>query len=554
VARACVDFMTAYVRNSNVKAGYYFLWLLKEVTGCAYDIPEKEIFNGSTVPDVLSQFFASNGEIKNPIKLVEIFQYQEAWNDRPLCLSLNSNNLTFFENIVAKLLQEVPIDNWPGKRTVIINFLKIYNHNERLAIAKDLVKSEDTTTSKIGEHLQEALLSSSLNEAIPHFYALQELLGRFDCTIAHSAFGKLFVEFQKNKAFFPNDPAFIKRLNFNEMEKVFVHDSLMIGVYDIQTTFLDKQVSSYLIAYDKNTEKMIWGIPLNPGLTHLIWGPERSRYCARQVGNQIALQFLGEKKVYFINPNTGAFDFTIELPEALEGEYNDLYISKNGFIYQDVERGADTFLIGGKIENQQWSPLFEFPRPSGDFLLLSTHCGIREDFEETLVLFSPKGKQIVIESCIDAIAQDDKLYCLVRDGDKCLLTVRTLKEDDEVVSEIEKSIEIDRKKVSFGKLCQNGKIVLFSDNSPDFIDSGKSPIFIDLATQNITYCEREFHSNTQFVIDADLSEVWAWDEESKKIWKVSRDNITLMGVSEIHENSLLLDVDENFLYLADIYC
>lgn len=84
--------------------------------------------------------------------------------------------------------------------------------------------------------------------------------------------------------------------------------------------------------------------------------------------------------------------------------------------------------------------------------------------------------------------------------------------------------------------------MLFSDNSPIFFNSEKSPLFIDLETQNITYCDYKLYSSTQFVVNVDLSEIWTWGKKSKQIWKISEDNITLMGILETYGNRLLTTI------------
>lgn len=348
------------------------------------------------------------------------------------------------------------------------------------------------------------------------------------------------------------------------MRKVFIHGSLMMGVYDARTTYGGKGVPPHLLAYDMNTEKMVWGIPLTPlsledpslntNATPMTFGIPRmgpAGYSLKRVGELLSLQFAGEKTLLFIHPETGEFDSSLELPEASTDRYNCLHISPKGFGYQMVHKDRDRILIGGRIIDKRWNSSFEAKTPGGLFRPFSTHCGFQQDFEDRLVLFGPTGDQITIEDCMTAEAQDDKLYSIEKDPvdkDKCLLKVRTLKGDSEVVSGVEKSIPLNLKNASFGKICQNGQLVLFSGRFSD-----TSPIFVDLHRQEVTYSQHKFPSYAKHVINPDLGELWTWDQISHKIWKISSTSITLMGSMESGRGTTLLHADKaDRLYFVDI--
>jgi len=216
-----------------------------------------------------------------------------------------------------------------------------------------------------------------------------------------------------------------------------------------------------------------------------------------------------------------------------------------------VHKDRDRILIGGGIIDKGWNSSFEAQTPSGLFRPFSTHCGFQQDFEDRLVLFGPTGDQVTIEGCMAAEAQDDKLYSIEKDlvhKDKYLLTIKTLKGDNEVVSGVEKSISLNVKAASFGKICQNGQLVLFSGNF-----SNPSPVFVDLNSQEVTYSQHKFPSYAKRIVNTDSGELWTWDELSKKIWKVSSANITLMGSMESGRGTTLLHTDRaDRLYFVDI--
>lgn len=561
IAEACSDLKRIYVENGDNKAGYYLLWLIKQATGCDYEIPEQGSFNDTTVAKALSQFFANSGSLTNAANFVEILHHRSSRLDKSLYQEfLDPPSCSVFLNFAVGKLQDIPMDRWPSKAGIITALLETVTSESKLTIARVLASSKDPTTSEVGNHLSAALTARSLREAVPHFNALTELLPNFNYTHVEIIFGRPFVEFCHDKSVYNKDPEFTKRLQFNDMRKVFVHGSLMMGVYDTRRTYGGTGVPPHLLAYDMNTEKMVWGIPLTPipledpslntSATPMMMGVPRmgpAGYRLKKVGEYLSLQFVGDKKLHFIHPETGEIDSTLELPEAPKGIFDRLHISPKGFAYQMVHKDRGRILIGGKIIDKKWNSSFESETPSGFFHPFSTHCGFQQDFEDRLVLFGPTGDQVTIEGCMAAEAQDDKLYSIERDPlhkDQCLLTIRTLKTDNEVVSGVEKSILLNVKEASFGNVCLNGQLVLFSDNSP---------IFVDLNSQTVTYSQHTFPSYAEHVVNTDSGELWTWDELSKTIWKVSSANITLMGSMESGRGTTLVHADNaDRLYFVNI--
>ncbi len=142
-----------------------------------------------------------------------------------------------------------------------------------------------------------------------------------------------------------------------------------------------------------------------------------------------------------------------------------------------------------------------------------------------------------------AKAQDDKLYSIEKDPndkDRSLLRVRTLKDDNEVISNVEKSISLNVKEASFGKICQNGQVILFAGWF-----SNPSPVFVNLNSQEVTYSTHKVPMYATRVINTDSGELWTWDTVSKKIWKVTEDSITLMGTMGGGQDTTFLHVDKD---------
>ncbi len=264
----------------------------------------------------------------------------------------------------------------------------------KLAVARVLGSSKDPITSEIGNHLLEALTARSLRDAIPHFNVLKELLPNINSSHIEIIFAAPLLNFVMIDRFAKKDPAFTKRLYFNDMRKVFVHGSLMIGAYDSRSTYGGKGVPPHLLAYDMNTEKMVWGIPLTPILsedpslntnaTPVLFGFPRmgpAGYSLKRVGELLSLQFEKEKTLHFIHPETGEYNFTLELPKAPTDRYILVFIlAQKGFAYQMVCKDEDRILIGGRIVDKRWNSTFEVKTPSECSVLFLPIVG----FQKTL--------------------------------------------------------------------------------------------------------------------------------------------------------------------------
>ncbi len=541
IAKACSTLTRAKGDN---RAGYYLLWLIKQAAGCIYEIPKRGDFNDTTVQKVLSQFLLDSGSLENATHFVEILCYQAGGLSSSLYQKfLSPESRSVFLNFAIEQLRDVPMDRWPKKAVIITRILETLTTEGKLAVARALCSSKDPTTSEIGTHSLAALTARSLREANPHFTALTGLLPHFSGTHAQLIFNRPLVEFLYNKS--EKDPPFIKRLNFNGARKVFVHGSLMMGVHREATFFNGEGLPPYLLAYDMGTEKMVWGIPLIPTSFEgpFLWNRRLPEYSLQKVGERLCLQFAREKKLSLIHPETGECDSTLEFPQASEDPSDCLHMSPEGFTYQIVE---DRNLIGGKITDGRWNQSFSSPAPSRLLLPLSTHCGFTPLMDDNLALFGPTGDQVTIEGCMAAKAQGDKLYAIEKDHadkNRCLLTMRTLKTNNEVVSNTEKTIPINTKRASIEKICQNGKLILFSNTSP---------IFVDLGSQEVTYSRHQVPSYAKrFATDS--GELWTWDEVSKNLWKVSPTAIQLMGSLDSSRGTTFVHGDQaDRLYLVDI--
>jgi hypothetical protein len=108
-------------------------------------------------------------------------------------------------------------------------------------------------------------------------------------------------------------------------------------------------------------------------------------------------------------------------------------------------------------------------------------------------------------------------------------------------------ISLSVKNASIGKLCQNGKLILFSTTYSD-----ETPIFVDLNNQEVIYSPYKYNTFAQKIINEKSGDVWIWDPISKETWKFSSHSKTLMGYLESGHGTALAHVDKNdSLYLVD---
>ena len=130
--------------------------------------------------------------------------------------------------------------------------------------------------------------------------------------------------------------------------------------------------------------------------------------------------------------------------------------------------------------------------------------------------------------------------------DNCILTVRTLKMDDEVVSAVEKSIPLYIEEcVAFGELCDNGQWILISKNYEIF------PIFVDLNNESIIYSDHKFPNHSLHTINIFTGEIWIRPGiMSGDVWKVSPFEKTFMGILKYSDSLSFVHVDrEDRLYI-----
>jgi hypothetical protein len=294
IGEACCTLLRAYLKNDDNRAGYYILWLIKKVSGISYEIPSRKSFKKSTLAEVLSKFLERESiTIMYPINFVEIVNFQSRPNPVLCRQILDKNALSNFMNIVTQVLSDVPIDRWSDNARIITNLLESSTPESRVGIAKLLVSNPDQKTSEVGNHLLSALNATSYTEAIPHLNILSGQLSIFDEYRIPKIFHVPFMKLHSDRI--RTHPSFVRRLGFNVIKKVFVYSSLIIGPYRAGN---ETNTPDSLLAFDMNTEKLVWGIPLNyTSLTDPSENTHESKKTSngRVLDNRYHLEMMGDR-------------------------------------------------------------------------------------------------------------------------------------------------------------------------------------------------------------------------------------------------------------------
>lgn len=533
------------IKNSFI-AGHALLWLIKITCHSHFSIPSLDEFDASTVPKILSSFFSSKTiYTKQPITLINLFFLKYIPHDFLYHRYLYADSYSNFMAYTFEQLQDVKCELWPEKIFVISQLMINSLAREKSLLVTQLMSSQDRKTAEIGFHLLSISTSYTLHLAIPHFNALIDL--GFDYIDIERMFN---VPFQpmRNQYAISNDSAFAKRLEFNELRQVFLCDDLIIGVLRRRVVWsAGKTIPSYLLAYNKQSEKLIWGIPVTQTPHRIFEMSEtemEAKYYLQKVGEYIILLFKEKREAFFIYSKNGCISFTVTL--SYEVEEDNVYFAPCGFGYQVTRKGL---LVGGRILDGEWHPSYEMNTPDGFVIPLSTHIGFHNKFEDNqLVIVGPTGAHMIIKNCLSIREYDNNLYLVEEHVDlkhKCILTIRTLTQDESVFSEIEKRIVLDTNEAKIEALCNNKQLILTAN-------SGISLIFVNLNTDEVIYSKFVFPELEKHIINTKLGEIWCWDMLSKEIWKISLYEIIPMGILDSGRGTTLLHVDQDDLYFVDI--
>jgi hypothetical protein len=393
---------------------------------------------------------------------------------------------------------------------VITDFLETIDAKARPIVAEQLASSPDEETARIGLHVLDAFRAVNMRDAIVHYYALKTLLPEISTSAFKEIFGTLFDTLCYDDR---EDPSFVRRLKFDH-ENVFVFENMLIGVQGRGRKI------PHLVAFDKNTGKLIWGIKL-----------ERSAppFFPWRCGEHLVLQLKKSNEFCFIDAKTGEITARVSLPGQFR-PWEDLHLSPDGFCYLRVGDSSDKKLVGGKIVDGSWQPTFERKIQMGALRPLSTHAGMYEQIEEQLTLFAPTGASTVFNNCLSFYAKGDKLYLVQRGPNKeCILSVRTLTNDDRVVSQEAQTVQVASFEPYIKEVCENGLCILFGRDG--------NPIFVNPLTSEVVKSPHKIESYAQSIVNKETGDLWSWDTLSSELFKINGNQITPMGTIKAGETT-----------------
>lgn len=540
---------------------FCFLWLLKMITGSSFEISK----DFSTIEQILLHFFLNpTASVSNPKAFISIF------NTLFNRLSHNIFNTDFYLHFLRFALSQLKtfsIDEWPAKSDLLLELLINVGREECITIADCLASQNVPLTAQVGSHLVIVLNAVTLKEAIPHYYALLRLIPNLTPQIASLIFKRPFLSFRNDQVVIDTD---IEQSQFgiavNALKYAFVHQSVVAMQYQslIIGEYLIEEEIPYLIAFDMETEKMAWGIPLifeflkNPTINPATKESTQHAYKIQRIenGKSISITFANSDEVFLISPETGTLLSTFELEDVSDFDQTEFHITSDRYGYKFIAEENVFKVIGGQLtlkENQsesdnytqlQFLTSFEIPTSTQHFLPFFKHCGLK--LGNALTIIGPTGHQKVIPDCSDQYGKDNYLYLIENDPYlwHCQLKIKTLVASEEVFLDF-KSITIE-KRAFIQEICTNGTAILFSTSGLKHC-----PIFVDLTTETVTYSSNSIRSSDRYFVNNKTGDIWTWNLNTKKINKTSVHGTIEMGtLPNKSTNLIFVDCDDR-LYFTD---
>ncbi len=548
ISSSCRKLQEAYAEG-NQKAGEHLVWLIKEVGGVESSVASRNtptktsreglasLFSGcfpikKTPVAVLSEIFGSPFSVRFPIRLCHILFSSNFDGLEELIPKAQQNLWTFLH----QQLRSISCADWSDKAEFIIDVLQQYPRETRDCIAKTLGESQDAATQHLGDLLTQAALPN-FTEALPALRELRQMLPEMRTTDFECLFGHPVVPFCKEGSWGEGDPSFAKRLSFTGSQTL-VAGSLIIGSYTEKTSFNGKTVPPHLLAFDRNTEQLVWGVPLvsfptppeplnRQGRLSNIPSLSPRLYRISSIDQDYcAIRFQGETKVRILSTKDGSTLTEFHCPEAFHSLSSlHVAIDPNGlFVYQLVQsKNSGWHLIGGRVKKGKFDTCFDVPVPSGLLMPLGIHCAVRslKNGSNDLMVVSPSGHQVMLNQADSAVAYKNQLYRLENansDAAETLLRVHDLSKIDLPITS---TLAIKDSGLRIKAVCENGILVLLASDGP---------IFVDLVSSQITYgAKTSLIGYEKMHVDPVSADVWVYDEVSNEVWKFSGTEKRLMG-------------------------
>lgn len=498
--RTCDSLACAFMKG-DLRAGYYLLWVIKRRAFCQFEMPDKMSFTKERVSEILGTACALDG-MGDANKFVEMIVsgydceklFQGEAREQLFNFIQSQFSKSMNENLKDKALYFLLTNvNAKFKRSVVRSYC-----------------SNDPREEKIASALNAIFLDLNYTNTLQLRYELKSLLPDWNDEMLMKVCQAPLptITFTEQDGYIKTD--FRPNYNFLLQDRFFIYPEKGINYFN---TPEDRRVPEHLLAFDRKYKKVVWGQPLT------------NHYELVHAGHHIAYLRDQEDTVQYISISTGKIEDKFRLPHPYHSYKDKFYVdpSENAFFIS--ENQPDT-LYRRTVQNPVWNAFKFNKKLSSRFKPLSTHAGLWEGVQ-TLHVIGPTGAPVKFENCIDAYANGNRLFLTQKDPSnrkQCILSIRNLQKEGEVVSEPNLELPIQADHLLFGKLCENGELVLLDG----FHGYKKTPLFVNLSTKTVVRGEEHLiHPRYNYFIDEKRGEVWIHGQ--KKLRKISSTSNQVMG-------------------------
>jgi hypothetical protein len=524
-------------RTRDSVSGDCFHVLLKMVLRGNDPLPEYSSFGSLVAKMELSLSQLDLLSSSDPPRIIELI-FSSSTETMPSFLYQHIDRNKFLNDVVYTLT-EIPFEKWPNKGAVITQLFERIPKDLSSISAKLLASAPcDPKTREVGLCFLKASSAKNLREIYPYLYQLCELLPHMNQTHVERLFNCSFPTFCRT---LPDDPPCVRRLNFNQKGKVLTHGPFVMGMHAAYLTGDWGKVRKItLLAFDKKSHRLIWGLPIKNEDTLI--------YCEMHALGLI-LAYAWDPNIHIFNPENGEERSVVALP-TLPRKYDEIHITPSGFCYfRTGSRGG--MLYGGEISTGEWKSSFSELSPARGFYPLGNHLCLRDPFVNTQIIFSQDGSMQELAHCNDLLVRNGKLFTIemMKDGES-LLAVQSLEPAGffRPVQGTRKEVELDIPYLLLEDVCDDDTIFGFREGR----SSNQRPCFIDIVRHRFVQVLHRTPAEGTQVIDTKRGALWAWDGIRKILWKHTKEGSYEIGPLQSLGNTTLLYVDEEErLYLTD---
>lgn len=531
LANVCNALYFNFAHKKNIEAGYMLLVLLKVAFRSDFQLPKQEECTlqkectVSSLKRMLQAFWAEYdfSKTNDPPRIAEILSFCDEF----MLKSINRKKInTFFIELLC-------INMWPYKDRMTIRLFQIAENKQEFAEALINANYCDELVRRVSIDIIQALKAKTYADSIPYFQEIRTLLPLMDNSDFECLFKRPFPAFIKK----PKEgvaPLPTMQLNFNTHHAIMKHGSLLIGVYRQESG--DR--TSYLLAYDIKTQKMVWGQEIPEG--SYVDGQMQKQLICHQMSPLGIIQLLSnDKNVNILDPATGKLKLSFTLPEDPRNPNSRLFakikITPSGFCYFP---GIDT-LYGAKINEGKWEQSFAIKKTfgnhsssfGGNFALF--HCM----HERTLV--DTNGIKYAVADDTELQEKNGKLYVRENNTLSVWANVESYIQKQSAIKTVNLPCRTILKAVTNDEMC-----ILESYIGSDYF-------FVDIDAKEVTKVPRKTLLTEERYIDPKTNAIWVWDAITKDLWRLTKTECIKMGTLEASERTQFVHAEGEKLYFVD---